>query len=70
MRFQAYNLEDRDVTTDNNYPENTVLAVASNYFTVMNVRWLKAAYFNESDDQNSLQVAVIDKHLADIIWEG
>jgi|GEM_PF-2377378 len=68
MRFQAYNLEDRDVTTDNNYPERTVVAVAPNYFSVMNVPLVDGRFFNESDDQNSLQVAVIDKHLAEIIW--
>ena len=68
LRFQAYNLEDRDVTTDNKYPERTVTAVAPNYFEVMNVPLLEGRFFSDSDDQNSLQVAVIDQYLANIIW--
>ncbi|MCY7295064.1 ABC transporter permease [Alteromonas sp. a30] len=68
MSYESYNLEDRDVTTDNKYPERTVISVDPNYFDVMNISLLEGRYFTRADNKESLPVAVIDEYLAEILW--
>lgn len=68
MPLVSYNLEDRDVRTENHYPEKPTLSVSDDYFDAVGVKLVSGRFFNNADNADSLPVVVIDKFLAENLW--
>ncbi len=65
---QSYTLADRDLASSEGYPTKSVIAVAENYFDVMDVAFLQGRSFNSGDTIDSRQVVIIDQHFAEKMW--
>lgn len=65
---QSYTLADRDLDSSEGYPTKSVIAVAENYFDVMDVAFLEGRGFNRDDTLESRQVVIVDQHFAEKMW--
>lgn len=65
---QPYTLADRDLDSSEGYPTKSVIAVAENYFDVMDVALLEGRGFNRDDTMDSRQVVIIDQQFAEKMW--
>lgn len=64
----GYDVEDRDVLSNQQYPTQSMVAVAPNYFELLEVQLREGRSFNNNDNGNSLPVAIIDEILAQQLW--
>ena len=64
----SYNLEDRDVKANGEYPRKRTIQVADNYFDTMNVSLLAGRKFDGTDSNDSLPVVIIDELIARQLW--
>ena len=64
----GYDIEDRDLRSNQQYPIQSLVAVAPNYFDLLEVKLREGRSFNNGDNEDSLQVAIIDELLAQQLW--
>lgn len=64
----SYSLNDRDIRVDNEYPTQTVVHIATNYFDTMAVKLRAGRNFDSTDTANSLLVVIVDELLAQKLW--
>lgn len=65
-----YNIEDQDLRQNEQYPEETVIWVADNYFELLEVPLLEGRDFDTSDDINSPAVVIVNEAFAEMHWPG
>lgn len=66
----TYALEDRDLKSNNLFPQNTLVWVDENYFEVMGVKLLAGRQFLPTDDEDSNDVVIVDQQFAELMWPG
>ncbi|PCI76735.1 MAG: hypothetical protein COB20_09885 [SAR86 cluster bacterium] len=65
-----YGVEDRDLRVSDQYPEQTSIWVADDYFEVLEVSLVEGRYFDESDSSSSLLVVIINERFSESLWPG
>jgi len=65
-----YGVEDRDLRVANQYPEQTSIWVADDYFEVLEVSLVEGRYFDESDSSSSLPVVIVNESFSESLWPG
>ena len=68
FRRIPFNVEDRDLKENGEYPKNIVIPVDKDYFSVLDINLLDGRHFNSADDDNSLPVVIIEQALAEKMW--
>ena len=63
-----YAVEDRDLLRNDQYPSESLVWIASNYFEALDVPLISGRYFDESDTVDSLPVVIIDEMFAESLW--
>ncbi len=63
-----FDLEERDLRVNNEYPRQRIIHVAENYFDTMDVSLLAGRQFETTDSLDSQQVVIIDELFAQQIW--
>lgn len=64
----GYDVEDFDLRTNRQYPTQFLVAVAPNYFNLLEVKLREGRWFKANDNRASLPVAIIDEILAQQLW--
>lgn len=64
----SYNLEDRDLLSDDQYPSEGVVWVAPDYFELMQVQLLAGRDFDNTDTFDSLPVVIVGETFAARFW--
>lgn len=67
-RSYFFQLDDRDVRVNNQYPRKAMISIANNYFETMEVALLAGRNIDVTDTQNSLPVVIIDEIFAEQMW--
>ncbi len=72
MRGQSgrFEVEDRDLSNDSQFPEQASIWVSENYFSELGIPPVSGREFDGSDSADSEQVVVISEQLATQLWEG
>ncbi len=63
-----YSVEDRDLRRDNQFPLQSLVWVANNYFEALEVPLIAGRYFDDSDTSESQPVVIIDEMFAASLW--
>lgn len=67
---QQYTLADQDLQTEEGYPAKSVIAVANNYFEVVDVALPEGRAFNKGDTEQSQAVVIVDASFTEKMWPG
>lgn len=70
LREFPYGLEDRNLTENNVYPTIDVIAVSPDYFSSIDVDLISGRGFEQTDNDLSLNVVIIDELLANQLWSN
>lgn len=68
--LQSVAIEGRENSADQGTLKLPVTAVSNNYFTLLDIRLRSGRFFDDSDIETSLNVAVIDEVTANRYWPG
>ncbi len=68
--LRRYNIADRDLSQDQQYPEQTLIWIANNYFQMLEVPLVEGRYFEETDNADSLPVIIVNRAFAQTHWPG
>ena len=68
--LSRYNIADRDLRQNEQYPEETLIWVASNYFELLDVPLVEGRYFEDTDTADSQPVIIVNQAFADAHWPG
>ncbi len=64
----TYELEDRDVTTNNQLPPQQTIWVKENYFDAVGIRPLSGRVFDSTDTATSEPVVLVSQEFANLLW--
>lgn len=65
-----YGLEDRDLRVNNQYPDQTMISVADNYFEFLEVPLIEGRYFDSNESSTSPPVLIVNEMFAQSFWPG
>ncbi len=66
----TYNIDDRDLKNNDQYPSQAMVSVADNYFSLLDVPLKEGRNFDSRDTEDSLAVVIVDEILAEQLWEN
>ncbi len=68
--LNRYNIGDRDLRQNEQYPEETLIWIADNYFELLEVPLLEGREFDITDTEESQPVIIVNEAFAEAHWPG